>query len=124
MRILQSVCSLDDVIMKMSKKSNSKFKKQKASNKNQNFLNVGSNVGNASKVCRFMDSRSSVRQGFLAQRRSNFQGNQFPLTTEAIKTAAAAPVHARALGCSRMFNWNKPKSESLAWTVNVAFSVG
>ncbi|KAJ4970783.1 hypothetical protein NE237_003882 [Protea cynaroides] len=81
--------TLDDII-KMSKKPDFKFKNQRVPNKNQKFLNVGSNKGNASKVHRFMDSRSSIRQGVFAQRRSNFQGNQFPLATEAAKKAAAA----------------------------------
>ncbi|KAJ4941343.1 hypothetical protein NE237_016369 [Protea cynaroides] len=100
--------TLDDII-KMSKKPDFKFKNQRVPNKNQKFLNVGSNKGNASKVHRFMDSRSSIRQGVFAQRRSNFQGNQFPLATEAAKKAAAAPIRARALGRNRMVNWNKPR---------------
>ncbi|XP_043689932.1 uncharacterized protein LOC122640751 isoform X2 [Telopea speciosissima] len=101
--------TLDDII-KMSKKSSFKVKNQRASNKSKRFFNAGSNKGNASKVRRFMDSRSSVRQGALAKRRSNFQGNQFPLATEAAKKAAAAPVCARALGHNRMVNWNKPRT--------------
>ncbi|KAJ4981004.1 hypothetical protein NE237_031841 [Protea cynaroides] len=100
--------ALDDII-KMSKKSNPKVTKQRASNRSHKFLNAGSNQGNASKMHRFIDSRSSIRQGVLAQRRSNFMGNQFPMATEAAKKAAAAPIRARALGHNRMVNWNKPR---------------
>ncbi|XP_042482190.1 uncharacterized protein LOC122062611 isoform X2 [Macadamia integrifolia] len=100
--------TLDDII-KMSKKSNFMAIKQRASNKSQKFLNAGSNKGNVSKLRRFMDSRSSVRQGVLAERRSKFQGNQFPLATEAARKAAAAPVRARAIGYGRMVNWNQPR---------------
>ncbi|XP_043699255.1 uncharacterized protein LOC122650023 isoform X2 [Telopea speciosissima] len=101
--------ALDDII-KMSKQTNPRVKQQqRVSNKNQKFLNAGSNQGNASKMRRFMDSRSSIRQGVLAQRRSNFQGNQFPMAAEAAKKAAAAPIRPRALGRNRMVNWNKPR---------------
>ncbi|XP_042478479.1 uncharacterized protein LOC122059631 [Macadamia integrifolia] len=100
--------ALDDII-KMSKKSNTNVKQQRVSNKSQRFSNAGSNQGNASKMRCFMDSRSSMRQGVLAQRRSNFQANQFPMTTEAAKKAAAAPIRPRALGRNRMVNWNKPR---------------
>ncbi|KAB2054317.1 hypothetical protein E1A91_A12G258100v1 [Gossypium mustelinum] len=39
-----------------------------------------------------MDSCSSLRQGVLAQRRSNIQGNRFPFTAEASRRAAVAPL--------------------------------
>lgn len=48
-------------------------------------------------------------QGFLAQRRSNFQGNQFPLATEVARKAPAAPLRNRAFGRNRMANWNKAR---------------
>ena len=48
-------------------------------------------------------------QGALAQRRSNFQGNQFPLATEAARKAAAAPLRNRAFGRNRAANWNKTR---------------
>ncbi|GJU43018.1 hypothetical protein Tco_1200284 [Tanacetum coccineum] len=87
--------SLDDII-KMSKNGTvaNKAKQQRIPNKNQKFTN---NVAQdkSMKLRRFMDSRSSVRQGALAQRRSNFQGNQFPLTTQAARKAAVAPIRNR-----------------------------
>uniref|UniRef100_A0A5B6ZYC6 Uncharacterized protein n=1 Tax=Davidia involucrata TaxID=16924 RepID=A0A5B6ZYC6_DAVIN len=59
------------------------------------------------KVRQFMDSRSSLRQAALAQRRSNFQGNQFPLATEAARKAVVAPIRNRAFNRSRAVNVNK-----------------
>ncbi|GAV65764.1 hypothetical protein CFOL_v3_09278 [Cephalotus follicularis] len=98
-----------DEIIKMSKGTASKTKKQRRpSNKNQRILN-NSAKEKAFKVRQYMDSRSSVRQGILAQRRSNFQGNQFPLATEAARRAAAAPLHNRAFNTSRVANSNKAR---------------
>nr|XP_043628554.1 uncharacterized protein LOC122599989 [Erigeron canadensis] len=93
--------SLDDII-KMSKNGNgaSKGKQQRIPNKNQKFFNNGVQ-DKAMKMRRFMDSRSSIRQGALAQRRSNYQGNQFPFTAEAAKKAAVAPMN------NRNFNRNQ-----------------
>ncbi|KAF8379703.1 hypothetical protein HHK36_029147 [Tetracentron sinense] len=96
--------TLDDII-KMSKTSTSKAKNQRVSNKSQKFSNGSSTQGKSSKVRSFMDSRSSLRQGVLAQRRSNFTVNQFPLATK----AAAAPIRNRALNRNRVVNWNKPR---------------
>ncbi|KAF5774733.1 hypothetical protein HanRHA438_Chr13g0614541 [Helianthus annuus] len=93
--------SLDDII-KMSKNGTgaNKGKKQRIPNKNQKFSN---NVvqDKSMRLRRFMDSRSSLRQGVLAQRRSNFQGNQFPLAAEAARKAAVAPIR------NRNFNGNQ-----------------
>ncbi|KAM0005766.1 hypothetical protein Hdeb2414_s0198g00830371 [Helianthus debilis subsp. tardiflorus] len=93
--------SLDDII-KMSKNGAgaTKGKKQRIPNKNQKFSN---NVvqDKSMRLRRFMDSRSSRRQGVLAQRRSNFQGNQFPLAAEAARKAAVAPIR------NRNFNGNQ-----------------
>lgn len=47
-------------------------------------------------------------QGVLAQRRSNFQGNQFPMATEAARKAAAVPLRDRAFNRNRVPNW-KPR---------------
>ncbi|GFS35608.1 hypothetical protein Acr_00g0040910 [Actinidia rufa] len=82
--------TLDDII-KMSKNNTSKTTTPRVSNRSQNFLNNGAQE-KTSKVERFMDSRSSMRQGVLAQRRSKFKGNQFPLATEAARKAAVAPI--------------------------------
>ncbi|OVA14692.1 hypothetical protein BVC80_1819g4 [Macleaya cordata] len=108
-----------DEIIKMSKKPTTKVKKQRVPNKGQKFFNAGAGAaargnpasGNSLKVRQFMDSRSSVRQGALAQRRSNFQGNHFSLATEVARKAAAAPTRNRPFNRSRPVNWNKPSSK-------------
>ncbi|XP_059443190.1 uncharacterized protein LOC132176327 [Corylus avellana] len=101
--------ALEDII-KLSKNTKTKPKKQRrVPSKNQKSSN---NLAQdkSMKVKRFMDTRSSLRQGFLAQRRSNFQGNQFPLATEVARKAAAAPLRNRAFGRNRVANWNKARS--------------
>ncbi|KAF6140788.1 hypothetical protein GIB67_042201 [Kingdonia uniflora] len=95
--------TLDDII-KMSKGGTSKAKKPRASNKSQKPFNSSTSQGNSGKLRRFMDSRSSLRQGALAQRRSNFQGNQFPLAKEFARKAAAAPIRNKPLNHNRMAN--------------------
>ncbi|KAK1419160.1 hypothetical protein QVD17_28319 [Tagetes erecta] len=101
--------SLDDII-KMSKNGTAagKGKKQRIPNKNQKFSN---NVvqEKSMRLRRFMDSRSSLRQGVLAQRRSNFQGNQFPLAAEAARKAAVAPVHNRNFNRNQAVTSYKPR---------------
>ncbi|KAL5998992.1 hypothetical protein ACLOJK_009941 [Asimina triloba] len=85
-----------DEIIKMSKKPSSKTNTHRASIRSRGFLNNVTSRGNAAKVQRFIDSRSSLRQGVLAQRRSNFQGkNQFPLAKEVARKAAIAPLRNR-----------------------------
>ncbi|EPS61520.1 hypothetical protein M569_13277 [Genlisea aurea] len=83
--------SLDDII-KMSKNNTTKHKKQRVSNRNQNVFNNAAQ-NKSLKAQRFMDTRSSLRQGALAQRRSNFKDNQFSFTAEAAKKAAVAPLN-------------------------------
>nr|GFD17235.1 hypothetical protein [Tanacetum cinerariifolium] len=85
-----------------------KAKQQRIPNKNQKFTN---NVAQdkSMKVRRFMDSRSSVRQGALAQRRSKFQGNQFPLTTQAARKAAVAPIRNRNFHQNQATTSYKPR---------------
>uniref|UniRef100_A0A5B7A177 Uncharacterized protein n=1 Tax=Davidia involucrata TaxID=16924 RepID=A0A5B7A177_DAVIN len=97
--------TLDDII-KMSKSTTTKAKKQRVSNRSKKFLNNAAQEKSA-KVRQFMDSRSSLRQAALAQRRSNFQGNQFPLATEAARRAVVAPIRNRAFNRSRAVNVNK-----------------
>ncbi|XP_008793147.1 uncharacterized protein LOC103709518 [Phoenix dactylifera] len=93
--------TLDDII-KMSKKNMSKGKRPpRQPIKSRGFQNGNASQGNA-KAQRFMDSRSSIRQGVLAQRRSNFRGNQFPVTTEIARRAVAMPIR-------RGVNWNRPR---------------
>jgi hypothetical protein len=48
-------------------------------------------------------------QGVLANRRSNFQGNQFPFATEVARKAVAAPLHYGAANRNQMANWNKTR---------------
>ncbi|KAI4326824.1 hypothetical protein L6164_019354 [Bauhinia variegata] len=102
--------ALDDII-KMSK--NTKARKQRGvPNKSQKFSN-GFNQDKSSKVQRYTESRSSLRQGVLAKRRSNFQGNQFPVATEVAQKAAVAvavaPLRNRASNRNRIANWNRPR---------------
>ncbi|WVZ88355.1 hypothetical protein U9M48_034886 [Paspalum notatum var. saurae] len=98
--------TLDDII-KMSKKKNSGGKKPpRQPIKKRPFQNGNSNQGNA-KAQQFMESRSTIRQGFLAQRRSNLGGNQFPVTKQAAKKAAAMPMR------NGDVRWNKPSASTL-----------
>lgn len=99
--------TLDDII-KMSKTNATKPKNQRVSNRGQKFVNNAAQ-DKFSKARRFMDTRSSLRQGALARRRSNFQGNQFPLAAEAARKAAVAPIRNRAFNRSRPFKVNKPR---------------
>ncbi|KAL5552302.1 hypothetical protein UlMin_002478 [Ulmus minor] len=100
--------TLEDII-KMSKNNTTKPKKQRrAPNKNQNFLKNAAQEKSA-KMRRFMDSRSSLRQGVLAQRRSNYQGNHFPLTAEVARKAANAPLRNRVFSNNQTPNW-KPRT--------------
>ncbi|KAI3943986.1 hypothetical protein MKX01_004288 [Papaver californicum] len=102
-----------DEIIKMSKKPTQRLKNHRIPNKNQKFGGGGAQGndgvrGNPLKVRQFMNFRSSVRQGALAQRRSNFQANShFPLATEVAKKAGAAPARSRPFNRSRQGNWNK-----------------
>ncbi|CAL8157641.1 unnamed protein product [Prunus armeniaca] len=99
--------TLDDII-KMSKVApKGKKQQRRASNKAQNFVKVAAQDKPA-KLRRFMDARSSIRQGVLAQRRSNFQGNQFPIAAEAARKLAVAPLRNRAFNRNRVPNW-KPR---------------
>ncbi|CAA2985644.1 uncharacterized protein LOC111390473 [Olea europaea var. sylvestris] len=110
--------TLDDII-KLSKTNVTKPKKQRISNRNQRFAkNIVQDK--SAKVQRFMDTRSSLRQGALARRRSNFQGNQFPLVTEAARKAAVAPISNRAFNKSRPVNLNNPRGWAPAIQKNAA----
>ncbi|PIN01749.1 hypothetical protein CDL12_25744 [Handroanthus impetiginosus] len=104
--------TLDDII-KMSKTNATKSKKQRVSNRGRKFVNNAAQ-DKYLKGQRYMDTRSSLRQGALAKRRSNFQGNQFPLATEAARKAAVVPLHNRGFNPSRPFNVNKPRAGATA----------
>ncbi|XP_024010165.1 uncharacterized protein LOC18014960 isoform X2 [Eutrema salsugineum] len=99
-----------DAIIKMSKSNTivNKGKKQRTSNKKENFNGIAKN--SAVKAQRYMDSRSDVRQGAFAKRRSNFQGNQFPVTTKIAREAASAtPFRGRPYNAGRMTNTNQSR---------------
>lgn len=98
-----------DEIIKMSKTSTAKPKKQqRLPNKARKSLNNAS-VDKSVKVQRYMESRSSLRQAALAQRRSNFQGNQFPLAAEHARKAVVAPNRNRNFNRTRAMNVNTPR---------------
>ncbi|CAI9094317.1 OLC1v1030035C1 [Oldenlandia corymbosa var. corymbosa] len=99
--------TLDDII-KMSKNKTVKPRKQRISNRSKNSVN-NSTQDKAMKLKRFMDTRSAMRQGALAQRRSNSQRNQFPLAAEAAKKAAAIPIRNKPFNAVRAVNTNRPR---------------
>ncbi|CAA0812611.1 Unknown protein [Striga hermonthica] len=90
----------------MSKACHKNPKKQRVYNKGQKFFNNVSQ-DKSSKARRFMDTKSTLRQGALAQRRKNFKVDQFPLAAEATIKAAAAPRRHRDFSRNRQFNVNK-----------------
>ncbi|KAF8085129.1 hypothetical protein N665_0679s0005 [Sinapis alba] len=100
-----------DAIIKMSKSNTTnvnKAKKQRASNKKDNFNGAAKN--NTVKAQRYMDSRSDVRQGSFAKRRSSFQGNQFPVTTAVARNVASgASLRGRPYNAGRMANTNQSR---------------
>ncbi|KAK9009896.1 hypothetical protein V6N11_036419 [Hibiscus sabdariffa] len=103
--------TLDDII-KMSKNPSIKGNKQqqqqrRISNKSQRPMNNAAK-DKAFKVQQYMNSRASLRQGVLAQRRSNFQGDRFPFAVEAARRAAVAPFRNRAFN-RRVANVSKPR---------------
>ncbi|XP_013623616.1 PREDICTED: uncharacterized protein LOC106329494 isoform X2 [Brassica oleracea var. oleracea] len=103
-----------DAIIKMSKSNTNvnKGKKLRASNKKEKFNGAAKN--STVKAQRYMDSRSDVRQGAFAKRRSNFQGNHFPVTTAVARNVASgAPIRGRPINAGRMANTNQSRSRLL-----------
>ncbi|OWM85220.1 hypothetical protein CDL15_Pgr028007 [Punica granatum] len=100
--------ALDDII-KMSKNKPAKGKRARVPNKSQRAYNNAAQ-DKSMKLQRFMNSRSSLRQGVLAQKRSNFQGNQFPLAKEAARKAAVVPFRSRAPPRDRTVNSNRTRA--------------
>ncbi|XP_058095935.1 uncharacterized protein LOC131241216 isoform X3 [Magnolia sinica] len=101
--------TLDDII-KMSRKSSSKaIMRPRASKISRGFLNGVASQVKSSKILRFMDSRSSLRQDVLAQRRSNFKGNQFAVAKGVARRAAIAPIWNRTCTRNSGMHWNKPR---------------
>ncbi|TKY71025.1 hypothetical protein E2542_SST07320 [Spatholobus suberectus] len=98
--------TLDDII-KMSKNPKNR-KQRRVPNKSQKFSNNFTQDKSA-KVQRYMASRSSLRQGALAKRRSSFRGNQFPVAVEVARKAVTAPLHTRFPNRNRVANWNKAR---------------
>ncbi|XP_031504356.1 uncharacterized protein LOC116266959 [Nymphaea colorata] len=95
--------TLDDIV-KMSKKPASKGKNTRIVNKNGGLINKGTSQTRASQLKQFSDSRATLRQGVLAQRRSNFKANsQFPFAVEAVRKVANEPVR------MRVSNWHKTR---------------
>ncbi|RAL49925.1 unnamed protein product [Cuscuta campestris] len=94
--------TLDDII-KMSKNDSYKVKngKQRVSNKSHKFYNNGAH-DKSDKFKRFMETKSSLRQGNLAKRRSSIHDNQFPWITQAARRAAVAPIRSRGFNRSRV----------------------
>ncbi|WZY82820.1 hypothetical protein YC2023_029204 [Brassica napus] len=110
-----------DAIIKMSKRNNTNVNKGKklrasvsslklrASNKKEKFNGAAKN--STVKAQRYMDSRSDVRQGAFAKRRSNFQG---PVTTAVARdVASGAPIRGRPYNAGRMANTNQSRSRLL-----------
>ncbi|XP_010422028.1 PREDICTED: uncharacterized protein LOC104707385 [Camelina sativa] len=94
--------SLDEIIkMEKSSANVNNGKKQRASNKKEKF-NGGVAKNSAVKAQRYMNSRSDVRQGAFARRRTNFQGNQFPVTTVVARKAASGTPRGRPYNAGRM----------------------
>ncbi|XP_042424334.1 uncharacterized protein LOC122011959 isoform X2 [Zingiber officinale] len=97
--------ALDDII-KMSKKNAARGKRPpRPPIKNQGFQYTNPSQGNT-RAQHFIDSRSSIRQGVLATRRSNFHGNQFPVTTEMARKSVGMPIR------SRMMNQNGRRTKT------------
>ncbi|KAL3498997.1 hypothetical protein ACH5RR_041729 [Cinchona calisaya] len=83
--------TLDDII-KMSKNNTTKGKKQRVPNKNKKSVNDAAQY-QAARRQKYFHTVSTMRQGALAQRRSNFQGNWTPSIDIARKDTA---VHMRS----------------------------
>ncbi|CAO2819222.1 unnamed protein product [Amaranthus hypochondriacus] len=99
--------SLDDII-KMSKTNTGKPKKQRESNRNRKPSNARQDK--TLKVRQYMESRSTLRQGALAQRRSNFQGRSFLLPSDAARKAMVAPFRNGGYNHHRSTDWNRPRA--------------
>ncbi|XP_010676288.2 uncharacterized protein LOC104892146 isoform X2 [Beta vulgaris subsp. vulgaris] len=100
--------SLDDIIKMSSKTNVGKLKKPRASNKNSKTTN--GQQDRSLKIRQYMNSRSTMRQGVLAQKRSNFQG-KFPLASDAAaRKAVVAPIRNGGFNRNRDVNWNRPRA--------------
>ncbi|CAN1273201.1 hypothetical protein LINPERPRIM_LOCUS14921 [Linum perenne] len=77
-------------------------------NKNQKTFN-NPVQGKIFKVNQYMASRPFVRQGALAQRRSNYQGSRFPVAKDFAGKAAVAPLRNRPFNNNVMPYLNKAR---------------
>ncbi|KAL5989350.1 hypothetical protein ACLOJK_010240 [Asimina triloba] len=93
--------TLDDII-KMSKKCSFKARKSRSSRRGQRSGNRGTSQGKSSKVQRFLDSRTAIRQ-----RRLNPKGKGQPPMAEYAWSVAVAPVH------DSVFTRNKDKYQRM-----------
>ncbi|KAJ3709326.1 hypothetical protein LUZ61_013031 [Rhynchospora tenuis] len=93
-----------DEIISMSKKGSAKGKlPHRTPIKNRGFQNGGP-PPKGFKARQYNDSRSAVRQGMLAKRRTNFNGkSNFPVTSNIAKKAASAPFR------SQPAKWNQSR---------------
>ncbi|KAE9612870.1 hypothetical protein Lalb_Chr05g0211561 [Lupinus albus] len=100
---------LEDIIKLSKNKSSRPGKQRRVSNKSQKFTN-NFTQDKPAKMRRYMESRSSLRQGALAKRRSNFQGNQFPIAAEVARKAVTAPLRHTGPNRNRgVSSWNEAR---------------
>uniref|UniRef100_A0A7N0R9J5 Uncharacterized protein n=1 Tax=Kalanchoe fedtschenkoi TaxID=63787 RepID=A0A7N0R9J5_KALFE len=112
--------TLDDII-KMSKPV--KKPKARVTNKNRKPFNITAQ-DRAVKAKQFLASRTSLRQGALAKRRSSLQENQFPVATAAARRAATATFRPNGFAVNRGANWNNPRAPAhFNRGANVGFNV-
>ncbi|KAK7251419.1 hypothetical protein RIF29_34600 [Crotalaria pallida] len=100
---------LDDIV-KMSKNIEAS-KQKRIANKSHKSSNTVMQY-KSSKVHRYTETKSSTRQDFLANRRSNFQGNQFPVAIEVAQKAVVAPLRYRFSNRNKVVSWNKARFHS------------
>ncbi|KAL0873453.1 hypothetical protein Bca101_023158 [Brassica carinata] len=105
--------ALDDII-KLSKRNrngNKSRSSRRAKNKNRNF-NGAARSNNTTKEKHYVNFLSGVRQGAVAKRRSNFQGDKFPVATNVASKDATVPplsVHRRTFNAGRMTSANQSR---------------
>ncbi|CAL0311395.1 unnamed protein product [Lupinus luteus] len=100
---------LEDIIKLSKNKTSKPGKQRRVSNKSQKFTN-NFIQDKPSKMRRYMDSRSSLRQGAIAKRRSTFQGNQFPIAAEVARKAVTAPLRNTVSNRNRgVSSWNEAR---------------
>uniref|UniRef100_A0A7N0U1I7 Uncharacterized protein n=1 Tax=Kalanchoe fedtschenkoi TaxID=63787 RepID=A0A7N0U1I7_KALFE len=113
--------TLDDII-KMSKIV--KKPKTRVLNKNQKPFSNTNAQNSALNAKQFMASRTSMRQGALAKRRSNFQNNQFSVATPTGRRAATFPFRHNGFALNRGANWNNPRVPThFSRSTNVGFNL-